>query len=639
MSDDETVKWEDAYVSSVKESGRKDLNNPILYTGKWFARRLMTPFDYAFGRLQRIGILPDSLTSTKGWDGVSGGGTIPFAMARRGMSVVSSDINPIPVDLQISARNLIFHHEEIEVLLSKTIGIVEDRIGHLYRAEGEGIPSGSFQRYTYYLASRWCSQCSAITNPECQGIICRHHTKSGGLVVCPSCEEMQEVDDFSYVCSMCKANNNAESPDYGSCGICGDGYKPNSKHRIEYVPRWAQWYSTESKSRGYSKVTRTSEIEIEEMLPRIMIDSGGYNSQQIFSHGFREWKDLLLERQRILFSTLNHVIWEELDTDKANKVTLAVLMRTLLEYNSVLCEPKGLGTGHIRHAFHHHILHPKPLVVEPTPFSLGRQSGSFNTIQMKFKRAKEEISSPKMMTKDGREPVTHLPWDAPAVSAMQIIVGAAEEMSTEVEDKSLDIAAFDIPYFDSVMYDELSNYFRLVRTPNSENEKHWKKVDLSSAVSKGDSDANAEEWMESISAIFRQVNKKLSPTGRLLVSYHHSKDIAWEALYKAVNQSGFVLEDWFPIWAEMGTSSSHSNNPIRIDLMMTFRKTSAAEMTTPSNPSSWIERIESRQQSPSWSTIKSLNENEISCINQILGFFDENKKELPLDAQFSQSPL
>ena len=73
--------------------------------------------------------------------------------------------------------------------------------------------------------------------------------------------------------------------------------------------------------------------------------------------------------------------------------------------------------------------------------------------------------------------------------------------------------------------------------------------------------------------------------------------------------------------------------------MMTFRKTSAAEMTTPSNPSSWIERIESRQQSPSWSTIKSLNENEISCINQILGFFDENKKELPLDAQFSQSPL
>ena len=44
--------WEEAYLASVTESGRKDLNNPILYISKWWARRLMTPFSYAIDRIK-----------------------------------------------------------------------------------------------------------------------------------------------------------------------------------------------------------------------------------------------------------------------------------------------------------------------------------------------------------------------------------------------------------------------------------------------------------------------------------------------------------------------------------------------------------------------------------------------------------
>jgi len=619
----EEEEWGASYLASVNESGRKDLTNPILYISKWWARRLMTPFSYAIDRMQRYGGLPVNLADAKGWDGVSGGGTIPFVMARKGIQVYSSDINPIAVDLQIGAKNLILNYETIEVNLDRIIKSVEDECGHLYELKNIAtIPSDSMACYTYYIAKRWCEKCSSKKHPSIGGVICRHHTESGGLVVCSHCNEMQRVQDYEYECNNCGKKNKASKSKYKNCADCDAKFKPNSEHAIDYIPMWAKWYSRKEKTSGYCQIQEEMEYQNKDSLPAISVSKNGYNTEQIYSHGFKVWKELLLDRQKILFSTINNLIESNSDCSENDKVTLSVMMRGLLEYNSILCEPKGLGTGHIRHAFHNHVLHPKSLVCEPTPFKLSRQSGSFNTVLKKLKNAKNEIISPSIMTRDGKKVTQNLRWDCDAMNSMEITVSAAENMNS-MNDEDLDIAAFDIPYFDSVMYDELSNYFRILSTKNSDEEKNWIQVNEFTAVSKGDTQSDADKWGKTMSRIFTHVHKKLKPEGRFLISYHHSKKVAWTSLAGALKSSGFVIEDWFPIWAEMGTSSSHSKTPIRIDLMMIFKKNSAREKTTPKQPLDWIKHIEQCQGNEHWKDVKKLNEKEIECINQMKVFLDD----------------
>ena len=74
-------------------------------------------------------------------------------MARKGLKVYSSDINPIAVDLQIGAKNFILNYKNIEKSFNGIIKSVEDECGHLYELKNiENIPSDSMACYTYYLA-------------------------------------------------------------------------------------------------------------------------------------------------------------------------------------------------------------------------------------------------------------------------------------------------------------------------------------------------------------------------------------------------------------------------------------------------------------------------------------------------------
>jgi adenine-specific DNA methylase len=129
----------------------------------------------------------------------------------------------------------------------------------------------------------------------------------------------------------------------------------------------------------------------------------------------------------------------------------------------------------------------------------------------------------------------------------------------DVNNFSVDLVCFDPPYYNNVQYAELSDFFYV-----------WDKWGLQDAhpelfsrrLTNKDSeavanpardgsdqkaDARYEELMEEI---FRECARVLKDDGRLMMMFTHKSQDAWNALTKALIESGWVIASSFPVDSE-----------------------------------------------------------------------------------------
>jgi adenine-specific DNA methylase len=144
-------------------------------------------------------------------------------------------------------------------------------------------------------------------------------------------------------------------------------------------------------------------------------------------------------------------------------------------------------------------------------------------------------------------------------------------------DNSVDAVVTDPPYADNVMYSELSNFFYVWLRIALRKEYEFfapelvpweKEVIANSSQGKG-----REEFLESLTRIFRESNRVLKKDGLLVFTFHHRKTDAWAALLQSILDSGYQVRTVYPVRSEMRASTHLQGvESIKYDLVVVCRK-------------------------------------------------------------------
>src|SRR5262249_35089528 len=112
-------------------------------------------------------------------------------------------------------------------------------------------------------------------------------------------------------------------------------------------------------------------------IPRERIPTGR-NTDQLRRYGYRFWHQLFNARQLLALDMLFQAIGEVEDEDA--RELLLLLASASLEFNSMLCSAKGLGTGAVRQVFTHHAFIPAKAPLEANVWGVSASSGGFATL-------------------------------------------------------------------------------------------------------------------------------------------------------------------------------------------------------------------------------------------------------------------
>jgi adenine-specific DNA methylase len=128
---------------------------------------------------------------------------------------------------------------------------------------------------------------------------------------------------------------------------------------------------------------------------------------------------------------------------------------------------------------------------------------------------------------------------------------------------SVDAVVMDPPYYDNVMYAELSDFFyvwlkrtagqilpELFRRPLTDKENEAVANAAKFKDQKGAKKLAGRDYQERMASIFAECRRVLKPTGILTIMFTHKATGAWDALTKGLMHAGFTITASWPINTE-----------------------------------------------------------------------------------------
>ena len=164
----------------------------------------------------------------------------------------------------------------------------------------------------------------------------------------------------------------------------------------------------------------------------------------------------------------------------------------------------------------------------------------------------------------GTTPIDHGDSEAPTPAPPSITITCKPGDSLDhLGDASIDVVVMDPPYYDNVMYAELSDFFyvwlkrtaghvfpELFRRQLTDKENE---AVANPAKFRGEKGARAlagQDYRERMAAIFAECRRVLKPDGIMTLMFTHKATGAWDALTKGLIESGFVITASWPINTE-----------------------------------------------------------------------------------------
>ena len=130
-------------------------------------------------------------------------------------------------------------------------------------------------------------------------------------------------------------------------------------------------------------------------------------------------------------------------------------------------------------------------------------------------------------------------------------------------DASVDCVVMDPPYYDNVMYAELSDFFyvwlkrtagyvypELFRRPLTDKENEAVANPAKFRGEKGAKALAGRDYQERMAAIFAECRRVLKPDGIMTLMFTHKATGAWDALTKGLMEAGFTITASWPINTE-----------------------------------------------------------------------------------------
>ena len=270
--------------------------------------------------------------------------------------------------------------------------------------------------------------------------------------------------------------------------------------------------------------------------------------------GYQHWWRMFNERQLLVLSTLMHVI-DDCGEDSSVKAQALGGVQQYLRNQNMFCI-WDISRDCMAPMLSNPNFAPKTLTVENSVFGeLGRGNWSSTVEKIveglewtrtpweplvgEFRGAKKE--KPRTLTGD------------PVLPGAVLHCGSSSDLSM-VPRGSVDLVITDPPFGDNVFYSDLSNFFHVwlrlpLRKEFPDLFEPTKTPNLQEALApRALSEAEGNEYYKvRLSASWARAEELLKDGGLLAFTFHHSEDSQWAIVLESLFDSGFILEQTFPI--------------------------------------------------------------------------------------------
>lgn len=583
-------------IEKAKRTGER-VTDPYGYERSFKYNPSTSEQEWIKSELAKIGIAEPSVL-----DPTAGGGSIPFESLRLGCSVLANDLNPVAVLVQKATYEWPIKYGS--KLLSEYNRLTKVFRNELEKRLDQYFPQpGSPDRLdATYLWARTihCPYCDGLIPlspnwklaPDGTGVkllpqltgkrVCQFEivhsakdqspgTVKGGVATCPypDCGRVIEGDEIK---KQAQAGNMGEQ-------LFTIVYKERILSKTKTGKVREKW------SRGYRAPQLTDNIddkiaaalaeklpawEALDLVPSEMIDQG-HKTDEPLRYGFRKWRDLFSPRQLLCHGTSVEIFRELLteaqqnpDYSELTKAALgyvALSIDTLLNYGTRSCRWDS-STGRVRALFDRHDFAFVWSYSEMAPLITGL--GFDWTFEKTEKCIKELLELTKNNASENYENLPVLESLSAATTPTPITLTCQPgDRLDHLVDTSIDAIVLDPPYYDNVMYAELSDFFYvwLKRTAgyiypdlftryltDKENEAVANPAKFKGQ--KGAKDLAGQDYQHRMAAIFTECRRVLKPDGIMTLMFTHKATGAWDALTTGLIEAGFVITASWPINTE-----------------------------------------------------------------------------------------
>ena len=547
-------------------------------------------------------------------DPTAGGGSIPFETVRTGLTSVANDLNPVAALVMKATVEWpsAFAHDlakRFEELATEWRRRIEERLGAFFPQRKVD------QLDATYLWAR------TVTCPYCDGLVplspnWRLAPDGTGVRLLPDCANSPgtpgRVCTFEIVGSAKEqfpatvARGDGHCP-FADCGrvIDGDEIKAQAqvgrmgdqlfavvyKRRVETRTKsgkrsrdkWVRGYraprpeddnSTTIRERLAEKLPEWEALDIvpSERFPEIS------NDDRPIQYGMPLWRDLFSPRQLLCHGTGVEVFREMLDADRAagrlDDVReaaygyLALSLDKLRDYNSRMTH-WHVGREVVAGTFDRHDFSFKWSYVEMAPLVVGL--GFDWAIEQTAKCIKELINliHPEQAPAGDLLDVTETqPAETTPTPPVPVTITCKSGDSLDhLADGSIDAVVIDPPYYDNVMYAELSDFFyvwlkrtagrvfpELFRRQLTDKENEAVANPAKFSGQRGARALAGKDYQKRMAGIFAECRRVLKADGIMTLMFTHKATGAWDALTTGLMEAGFAITASWPINTEAAGS-------------------------------------------------------------------------------------
>ncbi len=524
-------------------------------------------------------------------DATAGGGSIPFESRRYQLPTIANELNPVPSVI----LKAVLEHPQVNGNLSNDIQKWGDRINKRAREQlEEYYPDVEGQRDLEYV---WMHQ---ITCPDCGSEIpltlnwwLERDSSTSGTALQPKPVEGSSEVELPIVEIGTDITKSEFNPASGTvtrgkaeCPACnvtvdGDEVKEQANNGEMELRLTAVHYESHHKGEGkrYRAATEEDLRAIERTTEKVnndpdlatflteKIESGAKTSEPK-RYGMEMWRDMFAPRQLLTHYTYWQAFEEVKKAIRDGDSSMAILedeepapnysekeaevILTFLalgadkavDYNSRMCTWVH-SAGKIGHAFGQHDFGFKWRFAESR---LPAEGLGYDWVLDSMVEVYEEL----------KELAGH--------ASAPIEVYQEDAANLPLDDGEIEVIVLDPPYYDNVMYAELSDYFYVwlrrylgdiypdffkqeLTEKNEEAVANTSKFD-DVAGDKSKSELAKNDYETKMSEIFSELSRVLDDEGVFTLMFTHKKTEAWDTLTKALINSGFVVKSTHPISTE-----------------------------------------------------------------------------------------
>ena len=546
-------------------------------------------------------------------DPTAGGGSIPLEVHRLGYAAIANDLNPVAALILKSTVEWPRAHgsllrAQFDDVAREFLRRAKPKYERVFPAESEDT------RIEGYLWAR------TITCPYCDGLVplspnWRLAQDGTGVRLLPHLGDgpgaRGRICAFEIVRSAEKqfpgtvTRGDGHCP-YGDCGrvIGGDEikmqaqagrmgeqlfavvYKRRTETRTKSGKRgrdkWVRGYraprpqddnSADIRAKLDEKLTEWEALDIvpSERFPEVS------NDDRPRQYGMPLWRDLFSPRQLLCHGTSVEVFRELLDADlaggrldevrRAAYGYLAISLDTMLNYNN-RCGRWDNTTGRVRSIFDRHDFAFVASYAEMAPLVAGV---GYDWVLEKTAKCIDELVTlihPNAGGTAGALLDAVEPRSAEAAAPPPVTITCKPGDSLDhIGAGSIDAIVMDPPYYDNVMYAELSDFFyvwlkrtagrvfpELFRRQLTDKENEAVANPAKFRDQKGARALAGQDYQVRMAAIFAECRRVLKPDGIMTLMFTHKAAGAWDALTTGLMEAGFAITASWPINTESGGS-------------------------------------------------------------------------------------